>query len=291
MDSLHVIINTTAGNHRAAKTGSRILKRLDEKDVHYEVFYTEFPGHAEELARRSAEKQIDTVIAVGGDGTAFEAARGLMGSSTKLGIIPAGTGNDFIKSLHLPASPMQVLDFILDHPARPVDIGTINRKPFINVCGIGFDVSVLDYSINAKKYVRGMLPYLWGVIQTIIHYHSSNITLEVDGERLISGPILVCSVANGRFIGGGMPISPDSQVDDGYLDVVVVANVPRLRMIQYLPGLLGGKILTFKDTTSYKGRHIEIKSTDAMRLNVDGEIFSYDNAVFEIQPGALHVYW
>jgi diacylglycerol kinase (ATP) len=140
-------------------------------------------------------------------------------------------------------------------------------------------------------YVRGMLPYLWGVIRTIIHYNSSKITLAVDGQQVLSEEILVCSIANGRFIGGGMPISPKSEIDDGLLDVVVIKNVTRPWMIRYLPGLLSGKILTFKDTLSFRGKHISVTSTKPMRFNVDGEIFPYDQVVLEIIPDALHVYW
>ncbi len=291
MEGLHVIVNPVAGNGRAAKTSRKILARLDELGIGYKPFYTKYAGHAEELARQSAEEGVQTVLSVGGDGTAFEIARGLMNSRTCLGIIPAGTGNDFIKSLRLPKNPLDTLEFILNHPARPVDIGTINGKIFINVCGTGFDVAVLDYSIPAKKFVGGMLPYLWGVIQTIIHYRPSDITLWVDGKEILSQEILVCSVANGRYIGGGMPISPKSEIDDGLLDIVVVKNVSRGRMIRYLPGLLSGKILTFGDTTSYRGKAVGITSKNLMRCNVDGEIFPYDKADFEILPDALQVYW
>lgn len=291
MDSMHVIINPTAGNRWAEKIAIQILGRLTELGIDHKAFYTEYAGHAEILAQQSVKQNVHMVLSIGGDGTAFEIARGLMNSQTFLGIIPAGTGNDFIKSLHLPSSPLGVLDFILNHPARPVDMGTINGQVFINVCGIGFDVSVLDYSIKAKKYVRGMLPYLWGVIQTIIHYHSSDIQLEIDGKVVRKGQILVCSIANGRYIGGGMPISPKSEINDGLLDVVVIDNVRRPRMVKYLPGLLSGKILTFKDTVSFRGKHVVVTSKNQMRLNVDGEIFPFEKAVFEILPGALSVYW
>ncbi len=291
MDNMHVIINPTAGNHRAKKTAAQILTRLSELGVEHQAFYTEYPGHAEALARQSVEQGARTVLSIGGDGTAFEVARGLMNSKTFLGIIPAGTGNDFIKSLLLPDKPLAILDFILSHPARPVDVGIINGQIFINVCGVGFDVSVLDYSIKAKKYVRGMLPYLWGVIQTIIHYSSSDITLSIDGQQILSKELLICSIANGRFIGGGMPISPKSEIDDGFLDIVVIKNVTRTRMIRYLPGLLSGKILSFKDTSSFCGKHVTVSSPKPMRFNVDGEIIPFDQVDLDIIPQALHVYW
>lgn len=291
MQKIHVIINPTAGNGRSAKIGKLVLDRLTELGIAYQVFETTHSGHAADLARQCVAENAKCVLSIGGDGTAFEVAQGLINTRTPLGIIPAGTGNDFIRSLKLPGTPLQVLDFILNNPARPVDIGIINEKLFINVCGIGFDVSVLDYSIKAKKYFSGMIPYLWGVLCTIAHYTPTEISLNIDGKDVLSKNILVCSIANGRFIGGGMPISPQSCIDDGLLDVVVIENVSRLRMIGYLPGLLSGKILTFKDTSSFKGKNITISSPRQMRLNVDGEIIPYDHAEFRILPGELMVFW
>ncbi len=291
MENIHLIINPTAGNGAAKRIATIVLEKLSEEKVDYQAFYTEKAGHAEEIAKKSAGAGIKCIIALGGDGTVFEVSRGLFNSNTSLGIIPAGTGNDFIKSLGLPKSPLDALDFILQNKPRPVDIGLINGELFMNVCGIGFDVSVLDYSIKAKKYFKGMIPYLWGVIQTIIHYKASDITLFIDDAKVLSQKVLVCSVANGKFIGGGMPISPNSKVDDGLLDVVVIKDVTRPWMIRYLPGLLSGKILTFKDTVSFKANTVKIESNSKMRVNVDGEIFAFDKAQFEILPKALMVHW
>ncbi|MHB8963574.1 MAG: diacylglycerol/lipid kinase family protein [Saccharofermentanales bacterium] len=291
MNNIHIIINPTAGNGRSAKIGRLVLDRLSELGVAYRVFETTHSGHAEGLAQQCVAENAECVLSIGGDGTTFEVAQGLINTRIPLGIIPAGTGNDFIRSLKLPGTPLQVLDFILNHPPRPVDVGRINEKLFINVCGIGFDVSVLDYSVKAKKYFSGMIPYLWGVLCTIAHYNPTESTWNSDGKEVLSKSILVCSIANGRFIGGGMPISPESCIDDGLLDVVVVENVPRLRMIGYLPGLLSGKILTFKDTTSFKGTNITISSPRPMRLNVDGEVLPYDRVEFRILPGELMVFW
>ncbi|NLB42462.1 MAG: hypothetical protein GX815_09430, partial [Clostridiales bacterium] len=91
-------------------------------------------------------------------------------------------------------------------------------------------------------------------------------------------------------IGGGIPISPESEIDDGFLDIVVLENVNKWRMVKYLPGLLRGKILTFKDTTSYTGKKISITSPNKMRLNIDGEILPFDKAEFEIIEGRLRIF-
>ena len=290
MSLLTLIVNPTAGNGYALKMEQPIRQVLEEQDVPYTILRTEYPGHATALARKAAQAADCTgVVSVGGDGTAYEVACGLMGTSVPLGVIPAGTGNDFVKTVGIPRKPMAALERILTGVPRPVDVGSMNDRLFLNVCGTGFDVTVLDYTVAAKKYVRGILPYLIGLVRAIAHYRPVHVRMETDGvvqER----DVLICSVANGRFIGGGIPICPEAAPDDGLLDLVVVENRPRWMIPFYLPGLLMGKVLAFGVTSHCRCREVEIVSP-GMRLNVDGEILSLDGASFAVQPGRLLLYW
>ena len=290
MSLLTLIVNPTAGNGYALKMEQPIRHVLEEQDVPYTILRTEYPGHATALARKAAQAADCTgVVSVGGDGTAYEVACGLMGTSVPLGVIPAGTGNDFVKTVGIPRKPMAALERILTGVPRPVDVGSMNDRLFLNVCGTGFDVTVLDYTVAAKKYVRGILPYLIGLVRAIAHYRPVHVRMETDGvvqER----DVLICSVANGRFIGGGIPICPEAAPDDGLLDLVVVENRPRWMIPFYLPGLLMGKVLAFGVTSHCRCRKVEIVSP-GMRLNVDGEILSLDGASFAVQPGRLLLYW
>ena len=290
MKKLHFIINPVSGNGKAAGIWKKLKLKLDPAGMDYSSYETLYPGHASELTLQCISEGADIIVAVGGDGTAYEVAQNLIGTGIPFGIIPAGTGNDFIKSLKLPADPSEILDLIMRSDPTTVDAGSINGRVFINVCGIGFDVSVLEHSLKAKKFFKGMIPYLWGVIKTIVHYCPADISLTIDGKHILSRKVLVCSVANGIYIGGGMAISPESVINDGMLDIVVIEDVSRLRMIGYLPGLLGGRILTFKDTTSYKGTLVSISSASGLKLNVDGEIVPYDKADFRVIPGGLRVF-
>lgn len=284
------IINPVAGSGFALRTKEKIRQVMEEKQLPYRFMDTAYPGHATVLARQAAQEgDCSGVIAVGGDGTAYEVACGLIHTQVPLGIIPAGTGNDFIKTVGIPGKPLEALEFILTHPARPVDVGSVNDRLFLNVCGTGFDVTVLDYTEAAKKYCRGILPYLIGLIRAIFHYKPVHIQYTADGKTT-EQDALVCSVANGRFIGGGIPICPDAAPDDGMLDLVLVDNRPRWQIPFYLPGLLMGKVLRFGITTHQRCREVRIVS-QGMRLNVDGEIQQVDDVSFSIQPGKLMLYW
>jgi len=287
---LTFIVNPAAGSGYASRIWTKIEEEIRQRDVPYCIKHTEYPGHATELAREAAQvPDCTTVVAVGGDGTAYEVACGLLNTGVALGIIPVGTGNDFIKTIATPRKPMEALDFILTHPARPADVGRLNERMFLNVCGTGFDVTVLDCTLAAKKYARGIVPYLIGLVRGIFRYRPVHVRFTADGE-VQERDVLVCSVANGRFFGGGIPICPDASPDDGLLDIVVVENRPRWQIPFYLPGLLMGKVLNFKVTTHKRCRDIAIVSK-GMRLNVDGEIQAMDRAEFSILPGQLMIHW
>ena len=283
---IHVICNPTAGNGKALKIGHDISDALQESKAEHLFFNTAYPGHATELARNAVLEGADTVISVGGDGTLREIVYGLYNTDTALGIIPAGTGNDFIKSLGTPKDVMAALDVILKCGPKKTDVVRLNDQIFVNESGAGFDVMVLDYAARAKKYCQGLLPYLYGVIRTIFHYKSVHIAYTLDDGPRLEKDILVVAVGNGRFIGGGIPISPTAVPDDGYLDAVIVGGMSRLRMLSVLPGLMKAKILTFKESEHVRIRKMTMEGKD-LRVNIDGEIRPIDRLEIEILPGAL----
>lgn len=287
---IDVIINPIAGNGLAKRIGAKIMEALKNREIDCEAHFTTAPGHATVLAQECARRGSQTVLAVGGDGTAYEVASGLCHTRTSLGLIPAGTGNDFVKTIGVPKDPMQALEHILTHAPRPVDMGKMNDQLFLNVCGTGFDVSVLEYTLKAKKLVRGMLPYLYGVIRTIFSFKPVQMRIVIDQKTTLEGTYLQCSVANGRYFGGGIAISPTSQVDDGLLDVVVLRSIPNWKMFFYLPGLVMGKADTFSITSHYRCTQVQIDAKD-MRLNVDGEILPVDTVSFSPVKDALLVHW
>jgi len=286
----YLIINPSAGNGRAQRTSEALLDMLHARSIPCKALYTTHPGHATELAQQAVLENAKAVLSIGGDGTAFEVACGLMDSDVPMGIIPAGTGNDFIKTLGTPKDPLAAMEFVLNHEPRTIDTGKLNERLFLNACGTGFDVYVLDYAEKAKRYVKGILPYLYGVICAIFRFKPVPIKLTLDDGMIIQDEVLICAIANGRVFGGGIPIAPTAEVDDHLLDVLVLKKQPRWRLPKYLPGLLLGKILDFDITTHYRCRKCELISP-GMRLNADGEILALDHASFESQDDRLLLYW
>lgn len=283
---IYAICNPTAGHGLGKKTGMQILEALQHKKIHCHLMMTDHPGHASALAQKAVQEGAQMVLAIGGDGTAHETAQGLMGTGVPLGIIPAGTGNDFIKTLGLPKEPLDALEYILKGTARETDIGMINGRLFLNEIGTGFDVMALDYTLKVKRFCRGILPYFYGVLQALFRFRSMDLTFSVDGGEEIRQKAFVMEVANGGHIGGGIRIAPNASVDDGLMDVVVVGHIRRRDLPFRLMGLMQGKILSFPETKFYRAKQVTFSVPD-MRLNIDGEVISAKRAEVGILPGAL----
>lgn len=287
---LTFIVNPAAGNGFALKIERQVKDEMNRRGLECRYVHTTEPNHATKLAREAAAEEGCTgVVAIGGDGTAYEVSCGLMNTGIPMGIIPAGTGNDFIKTVSIPKKPMEALDFILTHQPRPVDVGGLNDRLFLNVCGTGFDVTVLDYTLAAKKYCRGLLPYLIGLIRGIAHYKPVYVRFTVDGHTE-EREVLICSIANGRYFGGGIAICPEASADDGLLDLVIAEHQPRWKLPFLVPSLLMGGIDKFSFTTHKRCKTVELYSK-GMRLNADGEVSNVDEAKFRILQGALLLYW
>ena len=284
---IYAICNPVAGNGRGRKIARQAEDALRKLGKQCTFIMTEGPGHATQLAAQVPDGEM--VLAIGGDGTSLEVARGLVGTRKSLGIIPAGTGNDFIKTLGVPSDPMEALDYVLSHPARETDVGRINDSIFLNEAGAGFDVAVLDEAGRAKKYCRGMLPYLYGVIRALFRFRPISIAYQVDDGGWATKDVFVIGAANGGVIGGGITIAPEAEADDGLLDVVLVDKVRPSRLPLRLIGLLRGKILDFPETTYIKARSLLFSAPD-MRVNVDGEVFSLSEADIRILPKALLIH-
>lgn len=281
------ILNPTAGCGHAVPVMEQIQKVLQERELSFDVLRTEYPGHATEIARKLAsDPEVKAVAAVGGDGTVSEVAAGITGTEKPMGVIPAGTGNDFIKSVSIPKEPLAALDCFLKGNVRETDTGSVNGDGFfLNVCGTGFDVTVLDYTERYKSRFRGLTPYLLGLNQSIFHYEPVKLTLTVDGKQE-TGEYLICAIANGRIIGGGIPICPAADPRDGKLDLVLIENVPRWRIPLYLPGLMMSRDLTFGITRHVLADEVTLEGKN-MRVNVDGDVRPMEKGTFKIHPGSL----
>ena len=221
-----IIYNPTAGAGRSAKAMQTVEQMLKERNVAFTVFETQYKEHAVTLARDAIGRGFDGIISVGGDGTLLEIAGAIHGSDETLGIIPAGTGNDFRVAVGVPKDPAQALEIILAGRKRRVDIGLLGEdRCFLNVAGTGFDVEVIKNTDKVRKRFTGGFAYFLGIFLSVFGYKSVNIDLTIDGKTYRRS-ILLIAIANGRCYGGGLNVAPHADVADGLFNVVLIIASP-----------------------------------------------------------------
>jgi YegS/Rv2252/BmrU family lipid kinase len=232
------------------------------------------------------------VIIVGGDGTANEAINGLMQanfdqSRLAFGVLPIGTGNDFAFGAGIPLDLRDACQVVARGQTRLVDVGRMhadNEEPiyFGNGTGVGFDAMA---NIESRKItrLRGYLLYLVAVIRTLAYYyHAPETVIHIDGDELAQ-PSLMISVMNGRRMGGGFYMTPDSRMDDGLLDLCIAAEIDRAKMVSFLPRFMRGTHVTDPAITMTRAQKVSVVSESPWAAQVDGEIYGVGAQRYEIE--------
>jgi len=283
LNDITVILNPSAGQGTAGDLVSFLSQAFQRHNVRYHLTLTSAPGHATELARSATGP---VVVAVGGDGTINEVVNGLAGSEKHLGIIPAGSGNDFIKSVNIPSNPRDALEHLVNR-GRPmsVDVGTVechenwpsleggipsSIRCFVNGVGIGFDAEVAAKT-REIRFLKGFPLYLLAVLKTLGRYRSPEFEIRIDGYQERGRKLLV-AVGNGRCAGGGFYLTPDAKVDDGVLDVCLVEDIPVRKILMLMPRVMRGKHKGVRYVNFQRGKEITLTSQDRFYVHADGEI-------------------
>ncbi len=287
---IRAILNPRAGV--AAQATQADLSRGRPGWPDYAVWLTHAPGHAVELARQAVADGADAVLAVGGDGTVNEVARGLLGSRVALGIVPAGSGNGLARALGIPLQTAHALAALEGAEPRAIDVGFLNGRPFLNVAGAGFDAAVgrAFHERGARGGRRGLFGYVHLSLRELRAYRAPRVVLELpDGARHELNPF-VLTFANGPQYGSGAVINPGARLDDGVLEVVVFEDGSRLAMLAEAPLLfLGGaeRLARYRRLTA---RCVTVTSPTPLPLHVDGDPMPPAERVrVELQPLALWV--
>jgi YegS/Rv2252/BmrU family lipid kinase len=285
-----LIANPGAGRGRSREVVQRTLEAFRKKGLDFDLEFTKGPRDAERIARK-AVGEFDVIVAVGGDGTINETIPGMIFSDKPLGIVPGGSGNDFIKVLNIPNNIERAVDIIASGKTRIIDAGRINGTWFANGVGFGFDAAVnrASYGINHSK--RGFFLYLCALFQTLGKYDPVPIRVSMNGET-ISENIFLLTIGNGTTFGGGFRLTPHAVIDDGLLNVTMVKALGIGRLLWHLPKVFLGTIDRVKRYALLaRTNKITVESAGTVPIHVDGEIYGEQGTRFEIEamPGALRV--
>jgi len=241
------IVNPAAGNGialRMARTIGKLFRELKQKykDIDYEIVFTRYEGHATEIARDFSSTGDYRIYAVGGDGTLNEVLNGMVGTGSTLACIPGGSGNDFIKSVVKKFDRRRILLDTILGTEKEVDLGMADDRYFLNIASLGFDANVVK---NAEKYKTGpivpnKISYLLSVISTAMDIKPEKVRIIADGE-VFDEEVFMVAVANGKYYGGGIKIAPLADINDGLLDVLIVTDIDRAKVMKFLPLAIAGK--------------------------------------------------
>ncbi|MCX7746215.1 MAG: diacylglycerol kinase family lipid kinase [Clostridia bacterium] len=284
------VINPAAGKGKALKRIAEIREYFSHREDNVTIETTQRAGHATEIVKRYVSQGTYRVYSLGGDGTLNEVLNGLVGSSSSLAVVPSGSGNDFIRNIVNDPEDLGILEKTINGTEVLMDIARVNNRYFISISSVGFDAEVVFNAVRfkKKKFVSGKFAYLLSVITTLFGHKGVQLKVWVDDHKF-EMKTLLCAVANGKFYGGGMMPCPDASIYDGELDICLVRDIGRFKILRLFPKYMKGKHLEIKEVSMLKGRKIEIECDREISLNIDGEIEISRKMVYEVIPKGLKI--
>ena len=269
---LHIIYNPVSGKKRAAKNLVVVERLLQERGIEYEVHGTCEVHDGEHIARDLTERGENEIVILGGDGTLHEVLNGLVDPTLcTLGLVPSGTGNDFAACVGLPLDVEKATKIILDGTPKSTDYIEVADRRCMNVGGIGMDVDVLERCLRGKMH--GKLKYFISLIKSVFTFKGYPVTVIIDGKEEKHNALLV-DICNGKVYGGGIPICPKADVEDGKISAMIVDNIKgKFALIKALLTLMKGKMLEYPKTSYYLCDEVIIKPDKPCISQLDGELY------------------
>jgi diacylglycerol kinase (ATP) len=273
------ILNPASGKKKSTSLVEDIHTHMGELKEPYEIVFTEYAGHATEIAANYYEP--DTcVYAVGGDGTAYEVLNGLQ-DNVCMAIIPAGTGNDFYRMLDLGKDLKTALKDTIFGREVKVDYAIANGKKFINMMAMGLDAHAnrIAQDITRKMPIPRVLVYVVAALLAIANPVKIEVEAKINGE-VIRKRIVLSAIMNGKWYGGGFTPTPNASIQDGKLDICLVDDCSLLRKLQLLPMYSKGTHVNEKEVSFYQTEEFTLTTKELAPLSIDGEVY---------QENSLHV--
>jgi diacylglycerol kinase (ATP) len=289
-----VVANPVSGRGKGRKLIPQIASLLTSRGVEHSILESTSAEDGLRLARDASEGGADIVAALGGDGQVGVVANGILEASNRaaLGVIPAGTGNDFARALGLNRKdPLGAARLLGSPDMKAIDavrLTTPQRTCFyVNIGSAGFDSEANAYA-NGLKFVKGTASYVVAVVVMLRRFKPAQFRVTIDGDEQNFAGMLV-TVGNAVSYGGGMKVTPNALLDDGLLDICVLGAVSKFEFLKTFPKVFSGTHLTHPAVQMLNGRKVEVSAEREMQVFADGDHVGALPATFELLPGALRV--
>lgn len=287
MASIALLMNPAAGRGRAARLAAVAAPRLRDAGFSVRRLAGGDASQSLALAREAVDSGVDVLVAVGGDGLVHLAAQAVAGSSTVLGVIPAGSGNDLARTLGIPRrDPERAADVVVGSRTRRIDLIRCGTTYVVTVVAAGFDAAVSERAETSRR--TGPLRYVVATLGELRDFAPRPFGLEIDG-RLREVQAVLVAVGNGPSYGGGMRVAEGAEIDDGWLDVVVVGAISRLDLLRTFPLIYTGGHTAHPAYERHRARRVRVTGPDGAVAYADGDRVGALPLSVEVVPSALEV--
>lgn len=268
LKKIRFIVNPVSGVGRQKRVAELIKQFIDAAIFDYEIAYTKAPGHAIELSLEAAQQNYFLVVAVGGDGSVSEVAKGLINSDTAMGIIPTGSGNGLANHFKIPSHIPSALEVINKGAIIKIDTLKVNGEACVGIAGVGFDAHIAHEFANFGR--RGFWSYCRIVIRESLKFTTNNYEINIDGNILQRKAFLV-TFANSSQYGNNAIIAPEADIQDGYMDVCILKKISFLNIPFLIYRLFTGTIHRSHSLEIIRGRSASIKNNTNGLAHIDGD--------------------
>lgn len=266
--SILFIMNPISGTVSKVGIPGIIDERLDKEKFDCQIAFTQYAGHATELAKAAVDNGVDVVVAVGGDGTVNEVGRSLVNTHTAMGIIPCGSGNGLARHLALPLNVKKSVDIINVCTIHRLDYGIINGMPFFCTCGMGFDAFISMKFAEAGK--RGPITYAQKILEEGLKYEPQTYEIE-DEEGIHHYKAFLVSAANASQYGNNAYIAPQASMSDGLLDIIIMEPFDVIEAPQVAIEMFNKTLDKNLKIKTFKAKHIHVHRKEAGVIHYDGD--------------------
>lgn len=294
----HIFVYNPAAGRNSGTTIEGLQESLKKYDgvIDYEFYFTKSQRDATAYIKERCAAEPDEQLrfyACGGDGTANEVLHGIVGApNASMTVYPCGSGNDFVK-YYGGSERFWDVDALIAAEEQPIDVMRIDDRYALNVTNFGFDTMVAQTMIKVKhkKLIGGKHAYTTGIVKALLRAMKNKCTVSVDGERLNDGKMLLCTVANGKYVGGAFCCAPRSDNTDGLLEVCLVTPISRFTFVKLLTPYKKGEHLDDprfeKHITYRRGKSVHVEAPEGFAFSLDGEIVYKNDFTIEICPAAI----
>lgn len=294
----HIFVYNPAAGRNSKMAIEALQESMKKYDgiLDYEFYFTKSQRDATSYIKERCAQEPDEQMrfyACGGDGTANEVLHGIIGApNASMTVYPCGSGNDFVKYYGGSERFLDV-DALIAAEEQPIDVMRIDDRYALNVTNFGFDTTVAETMIKVKhkKILGGKRAYTTGIVKALISAMKNKCIVSVDGEQINKDKILLCTVANGKYVGGAFCCAPRSDNTDGLLEVCVVTPISRFTFVKLLTPYKNGEHLDDprfeKHITYRRGKSVHVEAPEGFAFSLDGEIVYKNDFTIEICPAAI----